>query len=132
MHYKLKSFFSFGEMKKPLTLQGNIPDITFEATKRNKFINKGNVTISAIQTSTWSDKKSIVVSFVNGKVPQVADESITFSFNFNASTYGLKGDIQMKEITENNDGEYQDITSPFTKTITLKSYEAKAFIISPK
>jgi len=132
LRYKLKAFFSFGEMKKPLVLKGNIPNITFEATKRNKSINRGYVTIPAIQTSTWSDKKSIVISFVNGKVPQVDNESITFSFDFDANSYGLNGDIQIKEITENKDGEYQDITPQFTKIVTLKSYEAKAFIISPK
>jgi len=132
LRYKLKAFFSFGTMKKPLALKGDIPNITFEAASKTGPVNERNVTTPAIQTSTWSDGERIVVSFVNGKVPQVADESITFSFDFDANTYGLGREIQIKEITENEDGEYQDTASQFTKTVTLKSYEAKAFIVSPK
>jgi len=44
----------------------------------------------------------------------------------------LNRGIKIKKITENEDGKYQDISSQFTKIVTLKSYEAKAFIISPK
>ena len=130
VHSKLKDYFSFGEMKKPLNLHGNIPTIMFDATKRNAGINMGKVVIPAIQTSTWSNGESIVVTVVNGKVPETADESITFSFDFDASRYGLNGTIKIKEITENSDGTYQNIASQFTKTVTLRSYEVKVFVIT--
>ena len=127
MRFKLKDFLSFGEMKKPLALKGDIPNISFSGTSEAK----GTVTIPAIQTSTWSDGESIVVTVINAKVPDGNSRPIVFSFDFDATTYGMSGAIQIKEITESSDSNYEAITPQFTKQVTLESYEVKAFIITP-
>ena len=123
-----KAFFSFGEMKKPLTLTGDIPTIESLASKRNAF---QPVVMPAISTSTWSDGTNILVSFVNAKVPQVADESITFGFDFDASIYGMDN-IRIKEVTEDVNGAYTDVNNQFHRDVTLSSYDAKVFVISPR
>jgi|GEM_PF-1680381 len=131
LRYKLRDFFSFGTMKKPLKLKGDIPTMMFLASSTADK-NMGEIIIPAIQTSAWSDGTSILITFVNGKVPTQPNESIAFSFDFDAKAYGLDGDIKIKEVTETTDGEYEAISSKFTKDITLGSYETKLFVVTPQ
>jgi len=126
MRTKLVNFTSFGEMKRPLSLSGTIPMMTFPA-----YGGTSMVETPAIQTSTWSDGESIMVLFVNGKVPQKKDESITFNFNFDTSIYGIDEAVSIREITESSDGAYKEISNQFNKEVTLTSYDVKAFIITP-
>jgi hypothetical protein len=136
LRYKHRAFFSFGEMKKPLKLKGDIPTTSFydqqwsdKWTKEEEI--EHTVTIPALQTSAWSDSKNILLTFVNGKTRERADDMIKFSFDFNAKDYGLTGEINIKEVTQESEGEYQAISSQFTKELTLKSYEATTFIVAP-
>ena len=128
MRVKFKEFISFGSMKKPLELQGNIPTITFSTVVTDS---GGDVSIPAIQTSTWSDGESILVTFVNGKVPKNLNESITFSFDFDSNIYGINQAISIKEVTETTEGAYEAIENQFTKELTLDSYDVRAFVITP-
>ena len=128
LRVKHKAFFSFGEMKKPLVLTGTIPTIEFLSSKRNAY---APYDAPAILTSTWSDGESILVSFINAKVPEEEGESITFGFDFDASVYGMDG-IRIKEVTESSDGAYTNVANTFHKDVTLNSYDARVFIISPR
>ena len=127
MRRKLVHFTSFGEMKRPLALSDTIPMMRFTA-----FGGTSMVETPAIQTSTWSDGESIMVLFVNGKVPQLEGERITFDFDFDTSLYGIDEAVSIQEITESLDGPYAEIENQFHKEVTLSSYEVKAFIITPR
>lgn len=127
---KLKDFMSFGQMLRPLRLKGNIPTLSFAPyTYPNLY--QQDVSISAIQSSVWTDGTKIALFFVNGKVPETTDEKISFSFDFNASAYGLEGEsLTIKTITEDQDGPESTIDSNFTKELTLGSYQAITLILN--
>jgi len=130
LRVKLKEFISFGRMLKPLELNGDIPNVTFSPYGFPGTYQE-DVVIPAVQTSVWNDGNDIALIFVNGKVPTSEDDNVSFYFDFNASQYGIEGDvIKIREITENNETTDEDIAANFTKNITLKSYDAKVFILS--
>jgi hypothetical protein len=116
---KLKSYISFGEMKRPLILDGGIPET---------MIHRGaaSATISAIQIGAWSteDKHSIAIVFINAQVP--GSTSISFSPNFNAEQYGLHGNLSVKKVTE--DGE--EVIGGVPAQVTLDAADAVAYIIT--
>ncbi len=124
LRVKFKEFLSFGQMQKPLKIDGDIPTVEFTASKLNGY--KKGIKIPAIQTSTWSNGKNILVTFINAK-----SEDITFSFDFDSKTYGINESISIKEVTQNNDGTYENISNQFTKTVTLKGQDGVGFIVTP-
>ena len=131
MRVKLKNFFSFGEMLKPLTLSGDIPTISFIPGGLGEDENSPAVEIPAIQTSTWHDGNSILLSFINGKVPENAGETISFSFDFDSSLYGINEAISIKEVNATSENDYTAVPNQFHKDVTLVPYEVKAFVITP-
>ena len=40
--------------------------------------------------------------------------------------------IRIKEVTENGEGAYTNVANVFHRDVTLNSYDAKVFIISPR
>jgi hypothetical protein len=130
LRVRLKDFFSFGRMLKPLQITGDIPTVTFPAHRYpNRY--QESVVTSAIQTSTWSDGENVMIMFVNGKAPDQAGD-VSFSFTFDSTKYGIDSpSIKIKEITEVKDESYQSIGKTFTKNVTLGSADAKIYIISP-
>jgi len=40
--------------------------------------------------------------------------------------------IRIKEVTESSDGAYTNVANTFHKDVTLNSYDARVFIISPR
>ena len=131
LRVKLKSFISYGRMLKPLALYGNIPQVTF-MPHTYPGIYQDPVVIPAIQTSTWTDGEAVALIFVNAKVPENENDSITFSFDVNASQYGIEGDVvKIKEVTQESNSSDENIAAVFTKSVTLKSYESKVFVITP-
>lgn len=128
---KLKDYITFGRMLRPVALNGNIPSVSFPPNSHPATFQEEVVT-SAIQTSTWTDGERIAVFFVNGKVPDHAGDNISFSFDFDATKYGIQtNSVMIKEITEDSDGQNDVVNNSFTKSVTLDSYEVKAFIITP-
>lgn len=131
LRVKLRDFISYGRMLKPLALGADIPDVSF-MPHTFPGIYQEDVILPAIQTSTWTDGDAIALIFVNAKVPESEDDNITFSFDFNASNYAIEDDIvKIREITQDSNTSDEDISAIFTKNITLKSYEAKVFVITP-
>lgn len=131
MRYKLRDFMSFGEMHKPLLVIGNNPDITsvwkLLPNRPNPPI-PVNVTISTIQSSIWQSKDGrIAVVFVNASMT----DNMDFSFNFDSSQYGLNGQLQIREVTENSDGIFVAINSAFTQNVSLPAMGVRAYIITP-
>jgi len=126
MREKLKSYISYGEMKKPLTISGNIPTIDVpRATKFEPF------SIKAIQTGIWKrDDGSILVVFVNANTPDKSPSSIKFSFDFKADEYGLSGDLKIREIKPYSQRTLPSVSNHFTREVELQSAGVVAYIIS--
>ncbi len=126
MRYKLKDFLSFGTMLRPITVTGNIPNITSSWTD---YGTPTDVTISAIQSSIYRHptNRSVAFIFANASITDTLD----FSFNVDGSQYGFSGDVYIQEITENTDGTPQLTTNSFTKTVSLANLDSVAYIVSP-
>jgi hypothetical protein len=123
MREKLKRFISFGSMQKPLTLTGNIPTITVPATKH------GAIKLLAIQNGIWKKDSSIVVVFINGNKPDLNAADINFNFAFDGSKYGLHNGFSIQEITPTSQRDLGVVENSFTKNVTLKSADMKAYIL---
>ena len=134
MRYKLRNFMSYGEMKKPLVLSGNIPDLTYHVWDWGGHKGYVDVTYPAIQNSVWQHGDSVIVSLINASIPDqsnVINDSLSCSFNFKGSTYGLTGALAVTEITETGEGKTFYTANAFTQNVTIKSITPKAYLIRP-
>jgi hypothetical protein len=132
MRYKLKDFMSYGEMKKPLELSGNIPDLTYHVWDWGGHRGYVDVTYPAIQNSVWQHGDSVVVSLMNASIPDqsnVIDDSLGCSFSFTGSNYGLTGALAVTEITEDAKGKTFYVPNSFTQNVTIRSITPKAYLI---
>ncbi len=131
LRIRLKDFFSFGYMLKPLKLKWYIPKIDFKPYYYPALYQE-EVVISGIQTSTWTNSKDILIIFINAFAPDTKKD-INFSFEFNAKNYWINDKIiKIKEIIGDSSTNYKDITNTFKKNITLWPASVKAYIISRK
>jgi hypothetical protein len=130
MHHKLLDFFSFGKMQRPLNISG-LPTIT--AIWQHTFDGSIQVTIDAIQTSTWlSEKfgiKRLMFTFTNAHVLDA--DSVSFNFDFNAADYGLSGPLHIQTITQDSNGPVEITADTFSKPVTLLPRDTVSYIISP-
>jgi len=118
---KLKSYIAFGEMMRPIDLHGSVPQVTISR-------GQNSTDIPAIQAGVWrsKDKHSVAVAFINGQTP--GNPAISFSTNFNAGQYGLKGRLSIKRVSENGEKMLEAMPSQ----VTLQSADAVAFVITQK
>ncbi len=126
MRYKLKDFLAFGTMLRPLTLSGNIPDITSSWTDYGTPV---DVTISAVQSSAYQHKNdgSIAVIFANASMT----DTLAFPFNFDGTQYGFSGMVNVQKITETTDGTPELTTGTFSKTVSLAPLDSVAYVVTP-
>ena len=134
MRYKLRDFMSYGEMKKPLELTGEIPDLTYHVFDWGGHKGYVDVNYPAVQNSVWQHGDSVAVSLINASlpdVPNVIDDSINISFSFDGSEYGLSGTLAVTEITETGEGKPFFTENSFTLTTDIPSITPKAYLIRP-
>jgi len=125
---------SYGEMRKPLLLSGNIPDLTYHVYDWGGHRGYVDVTYPAVQNSVWQNGDSVVVSFINASlpdVPNVIDDSLSVSFDFKGSDYGLTGALAVTEITESSEGPTIYMPNSFTQNANIRSITPKAYLIRP-
>jgi hypothetical protein len=127
LHLKYKDFFSFGEMVRPLVLEGKIPELIFRTIGANG--EWEDVHQPAIQSSVYKSGEKVLLLFVNGTVSEKNDSKIDFSFSFDARKYGLKVPLEMKEISEDGEGGFESVLNPFCKEIVLKEREVRAYLV---
>ena len=126
--YKLRSYMSYGEIKRPINLQGSIPEVNFDIFD---FGTVYNINESAIQSSVWQSGDSIAVVLVNmtkPDVPNTSGSSINFSFDIDPASYGLTGNILIKEVTPNSETGFQNLTQNTIQS-SLSCLEMKAYIL---
>ena len=134
MRYKLRDFVSYGEMKKPLDLSGNIPDLTYHVYDWGGHKGYVDVTYPAIQNSVWQNGDSVAVSLINASipdVPNVIDDSLNVSFSFNGADYGLTGTLAVTEIMETSEGKTVYMPNSFTLNVDIPSITPKAYLVRP-
>ncbi len=134
MRYKLKDFVSYGEMKSPLEIAGDIPDLTYQVYDWGGHKAYVDVTYPAVQNSVWQNGDSVVVSLINASLPDepnVIEDSLSFSFYFNGADYGLSGALAVTEIYEDTEEETFFTENSFTINTSLKSITPKAYLIRP-
>ena len=134
MRYKLRDFMSYGEMKKPLELAGDIPDLTYHVWDWGGHKGYVDVVYPTVQNSVWQNGDSVIVSLINASLPDqsnVIDDSLTVSFSFNGSDYGLNGALAVTVITEENESAVFFTGNSFTKEVSIPSITPKAFLIRP-
>ncbi len=134
MRYKLRDFLSYGTMKKPLSLSGKIPDLTYHVWDWGGHQGYVDVNYPAVQNSVWQHGDSVVVSLINASLPDepnVIDDSLTVSFSFDGSRYGMDGALAVNEITENGNGPVFFTENTFTLEVNIPSITPKAYLIRP-
>jgi len=134
MRYKLRDFISYGEMKKPLELSGDIPTLTYHVKDWGGHRGYVDVTYPAVQGSVWQNGDSVVVSLINASLPDVVnviDDSLSVTFNFNGADYGISGALAVTEINETSEGRTFYVGNSFTQNVNIKSITPKAYLIRP-
>ena len=138
MRYKLRNFMSYGEMKRPLSVQAipegtTIPDISYEVFDWGGHHGLTEVTYPAIQTTTWQNSDEVVVVFINARIQSPAGTSggnIDFTFHCNANDYGFTGDVQVQELTPTFDGNTTTESNSFDKIVHLENLDIIAYKIT--
>jgi len=127
MRYRLRSFMSFGRMRRPLVLQGTIPSVSFTMWDAGVAV---DTTVPAIQHSVWQQADSICVyvSNIRRYDPSAAPEQVDFSFHFNAANYGLNGPISMYEITPTGTSMPVQVNQETDVQVHLSDLSLKAYV----
>lgn len=134
MRYKLRNFMSYGEMKRPLKINGNIPNITYDVIDWGG--SRGIITITnpAIRKTVWQNKNEVIVLFANGRIQSpigVEGGNIDFSFDFNKEDYGLVGNLTIQEITPTAEGAIENASgNTFPKDVSLANLGLVAYKIT--
>ncbi len=131
MRYKLRQFMSHGKMLHSINLKGEIPNISYPVYDSGL---KKDVVTPAIQHSVWRHGDSIIIAFVNGKIPPTAnviDDSLSFSFDFDGSKYGMSGALAVTEWTDTSQGVTHYLPNSFHQKVQIRSISPKAFLIRP-
>ena len=112
---------------RPLELSG-IPEIT--TTWTSTYDGDLEVTIPAVETSTWmtdeAGRKAVVLLFVNASMT----DTLSFDFDFDAAEYGLAGQLYLQEIDDLTEGPVGSTPSVFTRNVTLAPMGAVTFMVS--
>jgi hypothetical protein len=127
MHYKLREFLAFGCLQKPLSIAGNIPDITSVWTDYGTAV---SVTISAIQSSVYKNRAEDSVAIVMANASMT--NTISCSFAFSGADYGLYGDLNIRSVTEESDGVVQSNQNSFIQSVQLAPMKSAAYIIKER
>jgi hypothetical protein len=130
MRHKLKEFLSNAVMLRPLKVEGDIPTIVIPAVEGDHPIDEGS--IPAILNSVWKSKSGkIALIFANAQNSD-SNQNINFSFNFDASKYGIDGEFGVVEVKESSSQDLGSFSGSFSKNITLTASDIIAYIIEPK
>lgn len=133
MRYKLRNFMSYGEMKRPINITGAIPNISYEISDWGGSGTTEIITNSAIRKTVWQNENEVIVLFANGRIQSPAGtvgEEIDFSFDFDASVYGMTGDYTIQAITPTSDGTITSTTATFTQDVSLPNLGIVAYKIT--
>ncbi len=127
IRYKLRDFLSFGRMLRSANINGSIPNIT--STWYDYGDEPVQVTISALQASTWKNKDDdkVALLFSNASI----SNSLSFSFDFNGSQYGLNGSLSVAKITEGDTTFFHFDANSFNKKVNLQPLEVASFVVEP-
>jgi hypothetical protein len=130
MRHKLKEFLSNAIMLRPLKVEGDIPTIVIPAVGGKHPIDEGS--IPAILNSVWRAKSGKIALIFTNAQNSDSNQNINFSFNFDASKYGIDGEFGVVEVKESSNQNLGSFTGSFAKTINLQSSDIIAYIIEPK
>jgi len=127
MRYKLGEFFNGGRLQRPVVLSG-VGSLT--TIWQYTYDGDITVTIPQVPTSSWmvdaAGRKAVALVFVNASI----SDSAAFSFDFDATEYGLTGELYLQEITEDSSSEVSPCASSFNRSISLDPLEAISVVIS--
>jgi len=127
MRHKLVDYLAFGTMLKPVPIdRSSIPTIT---TTWKDYAYDVQVTISALQHSSWKNKQNDKAVLLFGNASST--KTLSFKLNFTGSDYGLNGNLKIQKITETQDGNIVTEENSFSKDMTIRPLEAYALIITP-
>ena len=133
LRYKLRDFMSYGEMKRPIKVNGTIPDISYTVRDWGGCRCTHTITNPAIRSTVWQSDTSVIVLFANGRIqsqPGVPGGNINFTFDFNPADYGLKGALTIQRITPTlDDTIISIINAPFQKSVSLANLDLVAYKI---
>jgi len=132
--YKLRDFMSFGEMCRPITVNGSIPDITYTVMDWGGCRGLDTITNSAIKNTVWQNDTVVMVVFANARIQSPAGSqggNINFTFNFDAANYGLQAPLTIQRITPTLDDTIKIINnSTFQKSANLPNLDLVAYKIT--
>lgn len=125
MRYKLRNYLSFGVMQRPVSVNDTMPEIT---STWYDYGSPVDVTISALQIGTYLNisNDSIAIIFSNSSMT----DSMSFSFDFDGSTYGFSGQLYVQQITETINGMVETQSNIFTKSLAVPPITTIAYLIS--
>jgi hypothetical protein len=130
MRYKLRDFLSYGSLQRDLKLTGDIPliDTKWKDYMEKKITDKYvRVILPAVQHSVYKNEADNKVAFIFANASR--SETVSFSFDVDASKYALSGDLNLREISPNSDTKVEKTSSKFIKSLTLKPLESIAFVV---
>jgi len=134
LRYKLRYFMSYGEMKRPLTLTGNIPDISYTVMDWGGCRCTDTISNPAIRNSVWQNDSAVVLVFSNARIQSpagVPGGNINFTFDFDPADYGLQGPLTIQKITPDFDDSIITINNaPFQKNVSLPNLNLVAYKIT--
>jgi len=127
MRYRLHPFMSFGRFRRPLQLDGTIPQVSFTMNDRGNII---NVSEPAIQHSVWQQGDSICVYFINIRryEPSSTPGTVNFSFRIDPAAYGMDDFTEMYVITPSGQSPPQNINTDAPIQVSLNDLEMKAYV----
>jgi len=122
LRHKLRQFFYAGEMLRPPSLTGIMPNVRADW----QWAGEWWVTTDSILTGAWRLEDEIVLVFVN-----VSDENVTAKIQFDPSEYGIKiGECEFNLITA--DSESLAEQSSIMDEMAFFPYKAMAWKIKEK
>ncbi len=122
MRYKLRNFMSYGEMKKPFEIEGDIPVITSDW-------GVGDVSISQLQKNIYINQSKDTLAYVFANASMT--EAVDFQFDFNTSVdYGINPEYNINIIKPDTEETIQVDENNTTISIHLEPKESIAYFVS--
>jgi len=124
LRYALRDYLARGEMARPPTLLGNLPEVTADW----QWSGEWPVTDTALQRGAWRAADGrLALLFIN-----VADEELQAELVFDGPAYGFPADATLTVTPRTEEGPGQPTTEPasFRRTIALAPHQALALEVS--
>jgi hypothetical protein len=126
LRYALRDYLARGEMARPPTLRGKIPEVTADW----QWSGEWNVTDTALQRGAWRARDGrLALLFVN-----VTDQPLSAELSFRGRTYGFPARARLTITVRTEVGPGEPWTAPvtFTRPLTLPPYQAVAWEITAR